>query len=294
MPAGKRRQDDLGGQDVLRRAGDASVLILTSLADGPKHGYALIQDINGFAGLRLGPGTLYGALDRLERLGLVAALPTDERRHPYQITVAGAAALRAHLDALERVSAVGRLGCGWAGSDAGATARRPGRPRAALLPAAVAAAARRRSCRTGRAADQGRRTRPLHRVQLSVRRGPRVADAAAGTPAGRGGSRGAGHGRLARRPAGAAVRVGPGQRGQRRPGTPRQPRHMATLRPARAPAPGPAPAPRPAPAPGPAPAPAPGSAPAPGRAPGGWSWRALLTGPARLGPRGRCRAGTSR
>jgi DNA-binding PadR family transcriptional regulator len=96
-------------QDVLRRAGDASVLILTSLADGPKHGYALIQDIKEFAGLQLGPGTLYGALDRLERLGLVEALPTDERRHPYQITVAGAAALRAHLDSLERVSAVGRL-----------------------------------------------------------------------------------------------------------------------------------------------------------------------------------------
>ncbi len=109
MPAGKREPDDPGGQDVLRRAGDASVLILTSLADGPKHGYALILDIKGFAGLQLGPGTLYGALDRLERLGLVEALPTDERRHPYQITAAGAGALRAHLDSLERVSAVGRL-----------------------------------------------------------------------------------------------------------------------------------------------------------------------------------------
>jgi DNA-binding PadR family transcriptional regulator len=96
-------------QDVLRRAGDASVLILTSLADGPKHGYALIQDIKEFAGLQLGPGTLYGALDRLDRLGLAEALPTDERRHPYQITAAGVAALRAHLDSLERVSAVGRL-----------------------------------------------------------------------------------------------------------------------------------------------------------------------------------------
>src|ERR1700728_2070612 len=68
-----RERDDTDGQDVLRRAGDASVLILTSLADGPKHGYALIQDIKGFAGLELGPGTLYGALDRLERLGLIAA-----------------------------------------------------------------------------------------------------------------------------------------------------------------------------------------------------------------------------
>jgi DNA-binding PadR family transcriptional regulator len=109
MPAGQRGRDDPVGQDVLRRAGDASVLILTSLADGPKHGYALIQDIKGFAGLQLGPGTLYGALDRLEGLGLVEALPADDRRHPYRMTAAGAAALRAHLDSLERVTSVGRL-----------------------------------------------------------------------------------------------------------------------------------------------------------------------------------------
>ncbi len=109
MAESKRRRQDPAGQDVLRRAGDASVLILTSLADGPKHGYALIQDIKEFAGLQLGPGTLYGALDRLERLGLVEALPTDDRRHPYRITAPGAAALRIHLDSLDRVSAVGRL-----------------------------------------------------------------------------------------------------------------------------------------------------------------------------------------
>ena len=109
MPAGQRGRDDLASQDVLRRAGDASVLILTSLADGPKHGYALIQDIKGFAGMQLGPGTLYGALDRLEGLGLVEALPADDRRHPYRMTAAGVAALRAHLDSVERVSAVGRL-----------------------------------------------------------------------------------------------------------------------------------------------------------------------------------------
>jgi DNA-binding PadR family transcriptional regulator len=102
-------RDDGAGPDVLRRAGDASVLILTSLAEGPKHGYALIKDIKEFAGLQLGPGTLYGALDRLECLGLVESLPSDERRHPYRITGAGAAALRAHLDSLERVSAAARL-----------------------------------------------------------------------------------------------------------------------------------------------------------------------------------------
>jgi len=96
-------------QDVLRRVGEASVLVLISLADGPKHGYALIQDVRQFAGVELGPGTLYGALDRLERLGLIEPLPVDERRHPYRITAPGAAALQVHLDSLERVSAAGRL-----------------------------------------------------------------------------------------------------------------------------------------------------------------------------------------
>src|ERR1700760_3123021 len=70
-------------QDVLRRAGEASVLVLVSLADGPKHGYALIQDVRQCGGVELGRGTLYGALDRLEGLGLIEPLPADERRHPY-------------------------------------------------------------------------------------------------------------------------------------------------------------------------------------------------------------------
>jgi DNA-binding PadR family transcriptional regulator len=110
-----RERDGAGGQDVLRRAGDASVLILTSLADGAKHGYGLIQDIKEFAGLQLGPGTLYGALDRLERMGLIEALPAEDRRQPYRITPAGVVALRAHLDAIERVSSVGRLRLGLGG-----------------------------------------------------------------------------------------------------------------------------------------------------------------------------------
>src|SRR6201997_3258794 len=107
MTVGKR--DGRAGQDVLRRAGEATVLILVSLAGGAKHGYALIQDIRELAGVELGPGTLCGALDRLERLGLIEALPADDRRHPYRITAPGAAALREHLDAVERVSASGRL-----------------------------------------------------------------------------------------------------------------------------------------------------------------------------------------
>ena len=103
------RRDGGAGPDLLRRAGEASVLILISLASGPKHGYALIQDIKELAGVELGPGTLYGALDRLERLELIESLPAEDRRQPYRITAAGAAALRVHLDSLERVSAAGRL-----------------------------------------------------------------------------------------------------------------------------------------------------------------------------------------
>jgi DNA-binding PadR family transcriptional regulator len=110
-----RERDDTGGQDVLRRAGDASVLILTSLAGGSRHGYALIQDIKGFAGVQLGPGTLYGALDRLERMGLIEALPAADRRQPYRMTPAVVVALRAHLDSIERVTSAGRLRLGLGG-----------------------------------------------------------------------------------------------------------------------------------------------------------------------------------
>lgn len=72
---------------------DAKLLILASLAGGPKHGYAMIEDIAAITGVRLGPGTLYGALSRLESDGLIAALESDDRRRPYQITARG----RRHL-----------------------------------------------------------------------------------------------------------------------------------------------------------------------------------------------------
>src|SRR5258706_7162259 len=77
-----------------RYAGPAT-LILSSLADGAKHGYALTKDIEQFAGVRLAPGTLYEALSRLEGQGLIEALASDDRRRPYQLTAAGAPALRA-------------------------------------------------------------------------------------------------------------------------------------------------------------------------------------------------------
>jgi DNA-binding PadR family transcriptional regulator len=106
-----------GGQPFAgfgRYAGPAT-LILSSLADGTKHGYALTKDIESFAGVRISPGTLYEALARLESQGLIAAVESDDRRRPYRLTAAGAGALRVHLDAQRRVADTGlrRLAGNW-------------------------------------------------------------------------------------------------------------------------------------------------------------------------------------
>jgi DNA-binding PadR family transcriptional regulator len=89
------------------RLAEPSVLILASLSGGPKHGYALIKDIEEIAGVTLGPGTLYGALARLERNGMVVALPAEDRRHPYEITPAGAEAVSVCLENAQRLVTVG-------------------------------------------------------------------------------------------------------------------------------------------------------------------------------------------
>ncbi len=81
--------------------------ILTCLADGPKHGYAMIAESREL-GLELGLGTLYGALNRLERLGLIEALPTENRRRPYRLTPTGAAFHKAELERLGRLVRAGR------------------------------------------------------------------------------------------------------------------------------------------------------------------------------------------
>ncbi len=91
----------------LRGSSDRSMLVLTSLAGGPKHGYALIQDIRDFAGLNMGPGSLYGCLAKLEEDGLIEALPPDDRRHPYRITATGLQVLRERLAESARISRIG-------------------------------------------------------------------------------------------------------------------------------------------------------------------------------------------
>ncbi len=91
----------------LRRPNDPPLLILVSLAAGPKHGHALAKDIEGFAEVKLGPGALYGAITRLEERGLIEPLDSDDRRRPYQITATGSAALAGALADMRRVADAG-------------------------------------------------------------------------------------------------------------------------------------------------------------------------------------------
>ena len=100
--------------DFGRYSGPAT-LLLSSLAEGPKHGYALTKDVEEFAGVHLVPGTLYAALDRLVELGLVEPLGADGRRRPYGITALGAETLRTHLEAQRQITTIGlrRLKRAW-------------------------------------------------------------------------------------------------------------------------------------------------------------------------------------
>ena len=79
---------------------DPPLLVLASLANGPKHGHAMIEDIVHLCGTRLGPGTLYGAIARLEQQGWIEPLPPEERRQPYRITAEGLRVLRAKVTTL--------------------------------------------------------------------------------------------------------------------------------------------------------------------------------------------------
>jgi DNA-binding PadR family transcriptional regulator len=86
---------------------DPPLLVLASLAGGPKHGHAMIEDIARLCGTRLGPGTLYGAIARLEQVGWIEPLPPEERRQPYRITAQGLQVLRAKLKTLQQFTRAG-------------------------------------------------------------------------------------------------------------------------------------------------------------------------------------------
>jgi DNA-binding PadR family transcriptional regulator len=89
----------------LGRYSEPALLVLTSLASGDRHGYAITDDIETLTGRRPGPGTLYGALSRLEAAGFVHALPGDQRRRPYRITPDGLRFLRSESERLAALAA---------------------------------------------------------------------------------------------------------------------------------------------------------------------------------------------
>ena len=95
----------------MTRNNDPALLVLASLAEGDKHGYAMMEDIERFASIRLGPGTLYGAITRLEENGWIAPVPTEDRRQPYTLTALGRTSLENELATLDNVvkTAIKRL-----------------------------------------------------------------------------------------------------------------------------------------------------------------------------------------
>ena len=100
-----RQDEDL---DDFGRFAEPALMILISLADGPKHGYAMTQDIEVLSGQKLGPGTLYGAIARLEARKWIEPLPPEDRRRPYRLTRAGDQVLRHRLESLQALTRVGR------------------------------------------------------------------------------------------------------------------------------------------------------------------------------------------
>ena len=86
---------------------DPTLLILASLADGDKHGYAIMSDVQTFADVELGPGTLYGAITRLEQRGFIRPVASDDRRQPYKLTAAGKRFLEEELAGLESLVRTG-------------------------------------------------------------------------------------------------------------------------------------------------------------------------------------------
>ena len=101
----RNKNDDF---DDFGRFSEPALLILISLAERPKHGYAMTEDIEQVSGVRFGPGTLYGAITRLESRGLIERLESDDRRNPYKLTALGEKALRARLASLQAVARVGQ------------------------------------------------------------------------------------------------------------------------------------------------------------------------------------------
>ncbi|HYE87017.1 MAG TPA: PadR family transcriptional regulator [Vicinamibacterales bacterium] len=82
--------------------------ILLALADGPLHGYAIMQAVEASASSEpaMGPGTIYGSLQRMEEAGLVKEQParTDDRRRMFALQPAGRRALAVEAERLARLA----------------------------------------------------------------------------------------------------------------------------------------------------------------------------------------------
>jgi DNA-binding PadR family transcriptional regulator len=107
-------------KDGLDRWADPPLLVLASLADEPRHGYAITQDVAETMGVRLSAGTLYAVIARLESRGLIEPLEAEDRRRPYRLTAEGAQALAVQSERMEKVAGVARRRLrahyGWAGA----------------------------------------------------------------------------------------------------------------------------------------------------------------------------------
>ena len=88
---------------------EATFLILVSLFE-PRHGYAVIKNIQSLTGgrVRLGAGTLYGALGLLAEKGWIASEGGDERKKYYRATEGGKYAVIAEMDRLMELLAIGK------------------------------------------------------------------------------------------------------------------------------------------------------------------------------------------
>jgi DNA-binding PadR family transcriptional regulator len=86
---------------------DPELLILSSLAGGSKHGYAIMIDVIGFANIEIRPGTLYPAITRLVGLGWVEPCQSTGRQRPYRLTSSGLAHLREQLERMRRLANLG-------------------------------------------------------------------------------------------------------------------------------------------------------------------------------------------
>ena len=88
---------------------EAAVWIMVALADEPKHGYAVMKDIQNLGGFSMRPGTLYAALARMDRAGLVEEIQSEDyRQRPFRLTARGKARLARDLKLLAVLASTGR------------------------------------------------------------------------------------------------------------------------------------------------------------------------------------------